>query len=245
LGVGYTIWSPEYVNYHGGVRALHVLKDELIKRGYPTTMHYEYHTEGNFVVYPEIMAGNPLNAKHYCHWLLNSRNLPDLTFGWDKNMGSDNVLTVNIIEPDIFYPRLNKREGVAYWVGKGSPNGFTIPDGAREITKTSPSTRTELAELMSSVEYVLSFDDYTSITIEATLLGTPVLIQTRNIEASKQRLDQSGFPTHGIFYDINDLPKAKTEVLKQHKDYLDFVKVFDERIDNFINITQLSASSIS
>ena len=34
------------------------------------------------------------------------------------------------------------------------------------------------------------------------------------------------------------LSKAKTEVLKQHKDYLDFVKTFDERIDNFIKITQ-------
>jgi hypothetical protein len=245
LGIGYTIWSPQYVNYHGGVRALHVLKDELIKRGHPTTMHYEYYTEGNFVIYPEIVSGNPLGAKHYCHWLLNSRNMPGLTFGWDKNMGSDNVLTVNIIEEDIFYPRLNKREGVAYWVGKGNTNNFTIPYGAIEITKTNPSTRTELADLLASVEYVLSFDDYTAIITEAALLGTPVLIQSKNLEASKQRLNESGFPIHGIFYDINDLSKAKTEVLKQHKDYLDFVKVFDERINNFINITQTFASSIS
>jgi len=238
--MNYTIWSPEYVNYHGGVRALHVLKDELIKRGYPTTMHYENHIEGNFVVYPEITGGNPLNAEHYCHWLLNKKDLPGLTFGWDKNMGSDNVLTVNIIEPDIFYPRLNQRQGVVFWIGKGYTNGFSIPDGSIEITKTYPPNRKELADLMASAEYVISFDDYTSITMEAVLLGTPVLVQTDNIEASKQRLDESSFPTYGIFYNINDLLKAKTEVLKQHKEYLDFVKVFDERINNFINITQAS-----
>lgn len=245
MGIGYTIWSPQYVNYHGGVRALHVLKDELIKRGHPTTMHYEYHTEGNFVIYPEIVSDNPLGAKHYCHWLLNSRNLPGLTFGWDKNMGSDNVLTVNIIEENIFYPRLNKREGVAYWVGKGNTNNFTIPYGAIEITKTNPSTRTELAELMASVEYVLSFDDYTSITIEATLLGTPVLIQTENLEASKQRLIKSGFPTYGICFSEEKLSDAKIEVLKQANAYKEYTKVFNERIDNFINITQPFASSIS
>jgi hypothetical protein len=238
LALGYTIYSPKYVNYHGGVRALHVLKDELIKRGHNATMHYEFHIEGNFVVYPEIIAGNPLNAKHYCHWLLNRGVHSGLTFGWDKNMGSSNILTVNIIETDIFYPKNNKRNGVVYWGGKGDASGFTIPQNAIEITKQNPDSREKLAELMASAEYVLSFDEYTAITMEATMLGTPVLIQTKNIKASKERLEESGFPTYGVFYDINDLDKAKLDVNKQYDAYVEYIKLFDERIDNFINITQ-------
>jgi hypothetical protein len=244
LGLGYTIWSPQYVNYHGGVRALHVLKDELIKRGYPTTMHYEYHTEGNFVIYPEIVSDNPLGAKHYCHWLLNKGSQKGLTFGWAPDMRCENLLTVNIVEPNIFYQKLNERNGVAYWQGKGSLNANLIPDGATQITKEYPTTRQELADLMSSVEYVVSFDDYTAITLEATILGTPVMIVTNKLE-SKERLIESGFPTYGVCFSEEELPNAKIEVLKQDKAYKEYTKIFDERIDNFINITQAFASSIS
>ena len=238
MGLDYTIYSPKYVNYHGGVRALHKLKDELIKRGYNATMNYENHKEGNFVVYPEITVGNPLNAKHYCHWLLNRGSNQGLTFGWDKNMGSSNILTVNIIETDIFYPRNNERKGVVYWGGKGDASGFTIPENAIEITRENPDSREKLAELMASVEYVLSFDDYTSITIEATMLGTPALIQTKNIEASKKRIEESGFPSYGVFYNVDDLDKAKLDVVKQYDAYVEYIKLFDKRIDNFIDVTQ-------
>jgi hypothetical protein len=234
----YTIYSPEYVNYHGGVRALHVLKDELIKRGYLATMSYENHKKGNFVVYPEVTPGNPLNAKHYCHWNLNYGSSEGLTFGWDKNMGSNNVLTVNIFELDIFYPKNNERNGVAYWIGKGSANRFTIPNNFIEITRQYPSTRKELADFLASVEYVISFDDYSAICVEATLLGTPVVIQTQNPEASKKRLEDAGFPMYGMVFNINDLDIAKQEVSKNFEAYKKFAKVFDERIDNFIRITQ-------
>jgi hypothetical protein len=226
------------------VRALHVLKDELIKRGYPTTMHYEYHTEGNFVIYPEIVSDNPLGAKHYCHWLLNKGSQKGLTFGWAPDMGCENLLTVNIVEPNIFYQKLNERNGVAYWQGKGSLNAHLIPDGAIQITKEYPATRQELANLLASVEYVVSFDDYTAITLEATILGTPVMIATGKPE-SKERLIESGFPIYGICFSEEELPNAKIDVLKQDNAYKEYIKVFDERIDNFINITQAFASSIS
>jgi hypothetical protein len=237
--MNYTIWSPQYVNYHAGVRALHILKDELIKRGHKATMHYEEYIEESFVVYPEITGGNPLGAKHFCHWyLLHRKPHTGLTFGWAKDMGSENLLTVNTVEKDIFYPRKNKREGVAFWVGKGSTNGFTIPQGAIEITKTYPDTREKLAELMASVEYVLSFDDYTGINLEAPCLGTPVLVQSKDSQASKAKMEQSGFPLHGVIFSIDDLDKAKQEVLQSYEAHKEFDKIFDERIDNFINITQ-------
>ncbi len=244
MGIGYTIWSPQYVNYHAGVRALHILKDELIKRGYPTTMHYEYHTEGNFVIYPEIVPDNPLGAKHYCHWLLNKGSQKGLTFGWAPDMGCENLLTVNTVEPNIFYQKLNERNGVAYWQGKGQLNSHLIPDGAIQITKEYPATRQELADLMASVEYVVSFDDYTGITLEATILGTPAMIVTGKPE-SKERLIESTFPIYGVCFSEEELPNAKIEVLKQDDAYKEYVKQFDERIDNFIKITQAYASSTS
>lgn len=233
----YTIWSPPPTNVHGGVRALHQLKQELIKRGCSATMHYEHHDPQNIVVYPEIVKDNPLISINVVRWLLNKENFSELSFGWVHDLGAEKLLTVNIIELDIFNPRKTERSGTAYWVGKGNFNSSIIPEGSIEITRGNPATRQELADLLASVEYLISFDDFSAINIEATLLGTPVLIHSSGHWTQEQML-QSKFGGTGICWSIDDLEQAKIDVENAFREYKKITKVFDKRIDEFIQITQ-------
>jgi len=234
---GYTIWSPPRTNVHGGVRALHSLKDELIKRGYPATMAYEYHDPNNIVVYPEIVSDNPMQTPYIVRWLLNRASFPELSFGWVHDLGAENLLTVNIIELDIFHPRSDIRSGTAHWVGKGVFNQSLVPPNSIEIIRGIPASRQELADILAGIEYLISFDDFSAINVEATLLGTPVVVHSSG-HWSRDQMNTSRFGGKGICWSIDDLPKAKEEVSQAYPDYLELLKTFDERIDKFIEISQ-------
>lgn len=234
---GYTIWSPAPTHVHGGVRALHSLKDELNKRGYPTTMQYESYDPNSIVIYPEIVKENPLHSPYVVRWLLNKESFPELSFGWVEDIGAQDLLTVNIIELDIFYPRDSERSGTAFWVGKGLYNQSLVPSGSVEINRLSPTNRNDLANLLSSIEYLISFDDFSAINVEATLLGTPVVIHSSG-HWSPEKMAKSRFGVKGVCWSINDLDKAKAEVKYAYEEYQELLKVFDSRIDNFIKISQ-------
>ena len=234
---GYTIWSPPFTNVHGGVRALHSLKNEIVKRGYSATMHYEHHDPNNIVVYPEIVSDNPLNSPFIVRWLLNRKSFSELSFGWVHDLGAENLLTVNIIELDIFHPRSDERSGTAYWIGKGNLNTSVIPEGSFHIVRGNPDRREDLANLLASKEYLISFDDFSAINIEATLLGTPVIVYSSG-HWTKEQMEYSRFGGKGICWSIDDLPKANEEVSQAYPEYLKLLKIFDERIDKFIEISQ-------
>jgi hypothetical protein len=234
----YIVWSPEYSNFSGGIRALHVLNDELNKRGSKSGLHYQTSFDSDAIVlYPEIVTDNPLASNQVCRWLLNFGENKDLTFEWIDGLGGDYVLAVNIIDLNIFYPRNKKRSGVGYWVGKGSVNSEYMVDGAELIRKFEPSNRKDLAEQLSSYEYIISFDPYSAITLEATLLGTPVFI-VPSLTWSENKLKSTGWPTQGYFWKTEDLESAKIQVENQFEAYEKLCKKFDDSVDNFIEISQ-------
>lgn len=233
----YTIWSPFPTNIHGGVRALHQLKKELLDRGCNVQMHYEGYDPESIVIYPEIVSNNPLRSPYVVRWLLNKGGFPELQFGWVHDLGAEHLLTVNIIELDIFHPQDNERSGTAFWVGKGHFNSSLIPENCIEINQSFPSTRQELANILSSIEYLISFDDFSAINIESTLLGTPVVIHSSG-KWSREQMTQSQFGGSGICWSIEDLPQAKLDVKNAFSEYQELTKIFDKRIDEFIRITQ-------
>jgi hypothetical protein len=234
----YTIWSPEYNNFSGGIRALHVLNNELNKRGMKSKLHYkEPNNPNDIVLYPEIITDNPLNSDYVCRWLLAQGENKDLCFEWVKGLNGDYLLTVNIIDLNIFYPQKNERKNVGYWVGKGTPN-YPLPDNAELIQKFNPNDRTLLAQQLASYEYIISFDSFTAINHEATLLGTPVFLSNVTHDWTKEKLKNTGWPLYGFFWDMADLGKAKIEVKKQFEAYTVLCKEFDKSIDNFIEISQ-------
>ena len=234
----YTIWSPEYSHFSGGIRALHVLNDELKKRGCKSSLHYQnQHNENNIVLYPEIITDNPLNSNKICRWLLANGENKDLCFEWVKGLGGDYFLSVNILDLDLFKPSNNERKGIGYWIGKGSKN-MDLPEDVKPIRKFEPASTEALAQQLASYEYIISFDSFTAINHEATLLGTPVFIANQTFDWSKEKLINTGWPMHGICWNLDDIEKAKKEVKNQYDAYIEFCKIFDDSVDNFIDISQ-------
>ena len=237
----YEIWIQGYYHMSGGIRALHVLKDELNARGLQATMLYEGQRQpGTIGVYPEIVHDNPEGYENIARWLLNTADLPDDgdVFAWETGMGSDRLLTVNIIELDLWKPRHQKRNGIAYWVGKGTRNPRVIPAGAIEITKHNYRTRQQLSNLIHGLDYLISFDPFSAMNVEAVIAGTPVLLYGEHPVMGRERIQSHGWTRYGIAYQPSGLDRARSEVGLAYEHYLSLLPVFADRIDKFVEVTQ-------
>lgn len=236
--IPYAIWSPPYSHNSGGLRALRVLGEELRARGHEATVGQEPEL-GAISVYPEIVDDNPHNASRIVRWLLQSKRVPadGLTYAWATGMGDWPVLTVDIIEPDLFYPRTGPRSGIGVWIHKGVTDHSLIPDGAQRISHGWPATRGELADLLGSLDYLLSFDAFSALNAEATLCGTPVVILDRSVDAV-QLTRSAGWPSAGIAWHMDDLEDARRTVPDAVAHYTQLRGQFAASIDQFIADTQ-------
>lgn len=222
----------------GGVRALHVLRDELTKRGQNAWMFYEKHDPNAIGIYPEIVSENPENYEKYARWLLNTADiLPDPTWAWEKDMGVDDLLTVNIIETELFKPTSNIRSGTAFWVGKGVKDERFIPTNSIEIHRGNYTSRHEVAELLRSITYLISFDPFTAMNLEALMCGTPVLIRGDHPRMSRQQIIDHGWTPFGIAWNMEELDEARCEVHLARDHYLSLLPMFDKRVDGFVEKT--------
>lgn len=234
----YTIWSPPYNHFSGGIRALHELNQQLNKKGFISNLHYENkHDNENIVIYPEIVTKNLLNADCTFQWLLADAIKQGISFEWVEGLGGDHILTVNIIDLNIFKPRKKIKKKIGYWIGKGNRN-IDLPDDAELINKFDPSNREDLAEQLASYEYIISFDSFTALNFEATMLGTPVFIANQTLTWSKEKLIKTQWPTFGLFWSLDELEEAKKAVKYQYEAYINFISTFDQLLDDFIDITQ-------
>ena len=235
---GYELWIDGYFHMSGGIRALHVLRDELVKRGMNAWMKYERHDERAIAIYPEIISDNPGGFDCVTRWLLNTADLPDdPTWAWETGMGDHPLLTVNIIELDLFKPREGRRRDVAYWVGKGEKDECWIPDRAEEISRDNYTTRESLAERLASLEYLISFDPFTAVNIEAVVAGTPVLIRGQHRKMTAEQIEAHGWTPYGIAYSMSELEKARETVHLAREHYESLLPVFDQRVDAFVEST--------
>ena len=246
----YVIWSPDYRRVSGGIRVLYLLGKLLRDRGLQAEMKM---THGAFVsnpwsvpecrwipedaihIYPEIVQGNPSGSDRVVWWLLNRADKEGLKFVWHPNIGNHPVLNVPYLEPDIFKPGTGARSGVLVWVGKGS-RGY-VPDKAREITHQWPASRKELAEVLQSAEYLISFDGYTAIVHEATLCGCPVVVIEQDGWDVSHCLN-GPMKIHGVVDCVSKLDDARAEVGKSFQAYLDYFSTMANQLDSFIERTQ-------
>lgn len=252
----YMIWSPEWRHISGGIRVLHILGDELRQRGFNAVMHM---THGAYAgnpfdvpcssslsaaeqseaihVFPEITIGNPSGSDRVVRWLLNFADRPDMKFVWVPAIGDHPVLTVPFIETDLFCFDGRSRSGVAVWAGKGSVDHSLIPAGAQVITQSWPASRAEVAELLKSVEYLLSFDPYTAMNTEAAMCGTPVLV----VDDGRWNLDllsDSTFGLCGITDRFDGLGLAGVEAKSAFDRYQSSLPIMGFQVDEFVRITQ-------
>lgn len=242
--IPYEIWIDGYYHMSGGIRALHVLKQELLNRGIEAWMKYESQNRDCIGVYPEIVSTNPQNYTKITRWLLNTADLPNdgPIFAWETGMGDYPLLTVNIIEQDLWRPYSGHRSGVGYWVGKGERDERFIPGSAIEISRNNFTRREELAQRIKTLDYLISFDPFTAVNVEAVVSGTPVLIRGNHRKMTNEEIIKHGWTPYGIAWSMAELDKARREVHLAYDHYQSLLPVFQSRIDNFIEITQKAFS---
>ena len=145
--------------------------------------------ENAVVVYPEIIWGNPLGARHVARWVLNRPALrggslrfsPDeLVFSWSRQYyPSPHLLRLDVIDRDLFYDAGERRTTDAVFVYKGGRVRETPElDGLPVITMDYPASREELAALLRRTRILYTHDLHTALADEADACGAKVKVIT-------------------------------------------------------------------
>ena len=237
----YIIWSPPWDHKVGGIRALRRLRDELRTRGCVAHMNDEVVFDPEaIVVYPEIVQGNPLGATRIVRWRLSPADVPadGLIVDWIDYGACNQVLTVDLIDdPALFARRPGPRSGVAVWVHKGRADLDVIPAGAVLMTSSTPETRAGVADLLGRVEYLISFDEFSTVSLEAILLGTPVLLYP-TVRFTRDELMAQHWPKHGVAWRPEDIEQARDRTASAWAWYATEQRRMTASVAEFVHGTQ-------
>lgn len=214
-GLPYYIYAPSYTIISSGIRTLHLLCHALNEVGEiaylspillnlgegwasnptlntPATFTYpdfqNYYGNNFIAVYPDIVQGNPLNAKYVVRYLLAPAGMygGDATFPPTDNIWgalpslAKKVLRLPVSNPDIFYipPPYSVRQGSCFYAHKYDKlHGNTLCDTTRNSVRLEGSLE-QIADILRNSERCYLYE-LSSIITEAALCGCPVtLIRT-------------------------------------------------------------------
>lgn len=205
----YYIYTPSYTHKSSGVRTLHLLchaLNEIGEKAYlypddgnkwaahphlntPTVYdmpQYQNFYRDNFIaVYPDIVRGNPLNAKRVVRYLLAPRGayggdieFPETDLIWGALPSiADKVLRIPVSDTSIFYNDEQDRSGSCFYSHKYEMHGNQLLDITKDSTRLEGSLE-QLADTLrkSTVCYLY---ELSSVITEAALCGCPVeLVRT-------------------------------------------------------------------
>jgi hypothetical protein len=281
------IVTPNYTHTSGGVKAMHLLchwlnrigerayilayggSDTVVNPDWLTPLLQPPMVEAHdrqgltpIAVYPEVVAGNPINARCVARYVLNYPGLlggdkvyaPDeLVFGYtralaDSVSATTPVLHMPLVDRSIFYPgKPRLRRGAAFYAYKykdiHGQKLFGLPKGAIEITKGRPDSQTphHIADILRSVETFYAFED-TALSIEAILCGCPaVLMPNPYLKRSNGALEygDDGF----AFGDApEEIERARDTVIAAQFKYEMLLDEFFVQLKTFIATAQEKAN---
>lgn len=196
----YVLCAPDYHHASAGIRATHRLVHELNEHGqraYTACAGNPVWNEPTWqggenciVIYPEVVYGNPLGAPNVVRWVLNTPGYlggdvtydpREIVYTWSHRFTLAPLLTVNVMEHDLFYDNGHFRDTDACYMGKGNYRGVSELADTRalpHITRSPcwPSTRLELASLLKRTGTLYTYDDCTAVVDEALACGCRVVL---------------------------------------------------------------------
>ena len=147
--------------------------------------------DNTIVIYPEIIYGNPLDAKNVVHWWLYKRRFPprekqekvnELNFHYhesylDELLVSEgtSLFTLGPVMMDKYkQSNFGVRRGYCHIVRKGKSR--VLDQHPKDSILIDGLTHEETARIFNEVEYCVSYDAYTMLTSFAALCGCKVMI---------------------------------------------------------------------
>ena len=275
----YYIVAPDFHEASGGVRAMHYLCHQLNQAGCEAYMynqgvsqlldtppitpeilaHHQLAGVEPVVIYPEVVAGNPLKARHVVRYLLNhpgfltktpldklgwhTRDLV-YTHGWDivPPGWHANLLQVPLLDTSTYYNRGDEqRSGSLVWFSRflnagGQPLPLTAD--STEISFRVPlRTPAQLAELYRGAEVLYTYEHSTAC-FEALLCGCPVVYLPNPLFLSAPVHSYLGDDGVAWGNDPAQLEKARATVANVGRKYQQTIDEFQGELQDFIAHTQ-------
>ncbi|EEG06989.1 glycosyl transferase family 2 [Pseudogulbenkiania ferrooxidans 2002] len=277
----YYVYAPPYRETSGGVRALHYLCHELNLRGQeayvmqgdtsPTLLTpeltpeiYQAHLGAGrepIVIYPEIIQGNPMRARHVVRYLLNvpgaltNTSLGDLGWSADDLLyvhGYDvlpegwqaGLLQVPLVDTRVYHADGvddGERHGHLVWLNRYLNKGgepWPLTAEATEISFRVPNrSPAELAALYRGAELLFTYEHSTAC-FEALLCGCPVVYLPNPIMLEKPMHNYLG--SDGVAWGAGEeeIARAKATVYRVQEQYKATQAQFGEELVAFIETTQ-------
>lgn len=235
----FIIKAYDYMPKVGGVIALHELGEVLAKlnqevyliSSYTTTTSkavcINEHTARNIiqeddrtiVIYPEIVYGNPLNAKNVIRWVLYTPGvnggdsiydqnehvfLYKTEFGLNTIYKDRQILNIFLSKTDIFYDMGKERSGDCFLKKKGDKIHSDFIQGYYLDSDIHKSSNIDefLLETFNRYERFISYDTFTYHSFIAAMCGCTSIVM-KNPQISKD-IFYSEFYKYGIAYGIED-----------------------------------------
>ncbi len=264
----YVIVAPDYAHVCAGIKCLHRLCHLLNERGISayitgrgtgaegyTNIKYlsglsseqlRHIQRDGIVVYPDVVAGNPLKFDTVARWWL-AVNQPtpqhEICFSYAPNHDIHAQATYNLfimyIEDYFRLPDVENRHQTCFRVHKGAALPRIPETNPPCVEIASGHSRQDLAHLLQTSSIFYSYDDLSTISIEARLCGCPVkIIGYTCLDA--EHLKNNPFTTKGVAIpgEPVDIEKLKGEIPLFKEAYDAMQERSAKELDAFIDITQ-------
>jgi hypothetical protein len=201
------------------------------------------------VVYPDIVAGNPLCFNNVARWWLgiaqeSTENEIAFTYTAAQNshVVAPNNLCIWYIEDFFKEPMGENRYQTCYRVHKGASIP-RIPETnsptCKEITGQYPATRRELAQLLQTSNVFYSYDNLSALSIEARLCGCPVkYIGYSCIDKAHSEINPFSQWAEASPEEEVDIEKLRGELPLFREAYAKASLASARELDTFIHLTQ-------
>lgn len=177
------------------------------------------------VVYPEIVAGNPLGARHVARWVLHEPGFHtgniffcrgEVQFAFSHRFApvrasgieiAPFLLDIYAVPWDLFEAApCMSRKGTAYAVRKGK--GKPIVHDLADSVLIDHLEQSEIADVFKRVERFISYDTHTMYSAFAVIAGCDsIVVPDAGVSMDEWCPDEAG--RAGIAYGFDDIPRAR------------------------------------
>lgn len=255
------VWSPDYTDQYGGVIVLHKLAEELANLGEKTfiisnrtspnskaekisasgTFHFA-NMANSYVIYPEVVSGNPLNFKNVIRFVLYKPGVNGGDKIYDKSeivyshtkycvAGTpyENTPSLHCIDPklDKFFDLGKARSDTCTLIKKGRNKNIYRAPNVIDSYLGAHNMDSMLQNIFNKFEYFLSYDSASYHSIQAALCGCISIVVPEEGLSKEEWIARQPIMKYGIAYGENDIQWAidtkhmvRDHVLNYHQETL-------------------------